>query len=129
MEIRMTNEQGRVPVTVLHIKGAVDASSYEQLQTSAQAAIAKGSRNLLFDLNEVPFMSSAGMRAINHIYTLLHSESEREAVGEGMRTGKFKSPHLKLLKPSSNVLRSLQMAGFDMFLETHGELKDAVNSF
>ncbi len=132
MDISIASEQGRVPVTVFHVNGSVDASSYEQLQSRADQSIQGGATNLLLDLSRVPYMSSAGLRAINHIYNLFHKEAagaEEEAVHQGLRTGKFKSPHLKLLRPTPRVLQVLQMTGFDMFLEIHHDLKEAVASF
>jgi len=46
-----------------------------------------------------------------------------------LRDGTFKSPHLKLLNPQPAVQQALRMAGFDMFLETHANLEEAVASF
>ena len=129
MDITVAQEPGRVPVTVLRLKGSVDASSYEQLQSRAQETINAGNRNLLLDLKEVPYMSSAGLRAVNMIFNSLNSDIPDATTREGVRTGKFKSPHLKLLNPTARVLQVLQMAGYDMFLEIHHDLKQAVASF
>ncbi len=132
MDISITREQGRVPVTVFHVNGSVDAASYEQLQSLAAQSVQGGTTNLVLDLSRVPYMSSAGLRAVNHIYNLFHKElagAEGDAVKQGLRTGKFKSPHLKLLDPTPRVLEVLQMTGFDMFLEIHHDLKEAVASF
>jgi anti-anti-sigma regulatory factor len=38
MEITVTQEQGRVPVTVLHVQGDVNASTADQFQEEAQKA-------------------------------------------------------------------------------------------
>ncbi len=132
MDITVSQENARVPVTVFHINGSVDAASYEQLQSLGEKSIQGGTTNLLLDLSRVPYMSSAGLRAINHIYNLFHKEEagkEGEAVSQGLRAGKFKSPHLKLLSPTPRVLEVLQMTGFDMFLEIHHNQKEAVASF
>ena len=40
-----------------------------------------------------------------------------------------RSAHLKLLKPSPPALQALKQAGFDMFLEIHADLSDAVAFF
>ena len=53
METHISNEQGRVPVTVFHIKGEIDTNSYEQLQAQAKQAFEAGTRNLLLDLRAV----------------------------------------------------------------------------
>lgn len=131
MDIRVSQEKGRVPVTVLHVAGEVDASSYEQLQQAAQQAVDGGARDLLLDLGSVKYISSAGLRALNYIFVLMRDVSgeSKERVGEGLRSGSYQSPHLKLLNPSPDVTRVLSTAGFDMFLETFRDQRKAVESF
>ncbi|MBI3243057.1 MAG: STAS domain-containing protein [Chloroflexi bacterium] len=132
MEITVSQKQGRVPVTVFHIKGDVDTTTYEQLQAQARQAFESGTRNLLLDLAEVPYVSSAGIRALNNMFNLLRAdtpEESDEAIGKGLRDGTFKSPHLKLLNPTSRVTGVLSVAGVDMFLETHHDLQAAIASF
>lgn len=131
MKITVAQEQGRVPVTILHVEGSLDSASHEQLQTAAQEALASGARHLLIDLAQVPYMSSAGIRALNHIFNLLQPDSDKskQAMEKGLRDGTFKSPYLKLLNPTPHVLQVLQMVGLDMFIEIHHTLRDAVASF
>ncbi len=132
MEIVVSHEQGRVPVTVFRIKGEINMNTHEQLQAQAQAAFEAGARKMLLDLSEVTYITSAGLRTISYIFKLLHSESpaaSQAAMHQGLRDGTFKSPHLKLLNPQPPVLQALNIAGFDMFLETHASLKEAVASF
>lgn len=129
MEIVITHEEGKVPVAVLHLRG--DLAAEEPLKSSAAEAFEAGARNMLLDLSEVPFISSAGLRAIHAIYMMLRSAdpAEAEAATKGIARGTYKSPHLKLLKPSKNAMKSLSVAGYDMFLEIHSNLKEAVASF
>jgi len=130
MDIVVSYKQGRVPVTVFHLKG--DLASEEQLQTRAQEAFEAGTRNLLLDLTEVPYVSSRGLRALHYIYMLLRTDApdeSDEAASAGISTGRYTSPHLKLLKPSKNVMKALSATGYDMFLEIHQNLKDAIASF
>lgn len=130
MEIAVSQEQGKVSVTVLRITGDLNASTYEQFQSEAKKAIDAGAHNLLVDLSGVHYMSSAGMRALNQIFDWLSSSpGENEAIKKAVATGKVKSPHLKLLSPAPHVLEALKTAGFDMFLEIHHDLKHAVASF
>ena len=132
MEVIVSQEEGRVPVTVFQVKGNIAASTYEQLEQQAQEAYDAGTRYLLLDLAGVNFLSSAGIRAIHKIYELLRSDSPAEsdeAVREGIREGTYKSSHLKLLKPKSQVLETLQMAGLDMYLEIHTDRTKAIDSF
>lgn len=132
LNIRVSSEQGRVPVAVFHVAGDIDSNTYEQLQQQAAQAVQNGTRNLILDMSEVGYISSAGLRAIHSIYNMLRSnapEENDEAVKKGLLDGTFKSPHLKLLNPSPAVTTILKTAGFDMYLATFHTLKDAVNSY
>jgi anti-anti-sigma regulatory factor len=84
------------------------------------------------DLSEVHYISSSGLRALYHIFMLLRGGASTEddaALKKGLRDGSYKSPNLKLLNPSPSVSQALQTSGFDMFLEIHRRLKEAVASF
>ncbi len=129
MEITVTQEQARVPVTVVHVNGSLDASTSDQLQARVQEVIDGGTKDLLLDLRQVPYMSSAGLRVINQIYNRLNPASPSAGANDKVLTGKFKSPHFKLLSPTPRVLQILDMAGYDMFLEIHHNPKEALASF
>ncbi len=132
MEIRVTQEEGRVPVTVFHLNGDLDSSNYEQFEAQAQQAIAGGACYLLLDMTKVPFMSSAGIRAIYQIFTWLRNlpdGEDEEKLKTGLRDGLYKSRRLKLLNISSQVHKALATAGMDTFLELHHDEKKAVDSF
>ena len=128
----ISHQPGRAPVTVFHIKGEINIETFDQLQTQARQAIQSGARHIVLDLEHVPHMSSHGIRAISQIFTWLRDASPGQgeaAVSQEVRDGAFKSPHLKLLKPSRQVLKVLSVAGVDMFLEIHTDLQQAVASF
>lgn len=132
MEIRVTNEQGRVPVTVFHIKGDIDANTYEQFQAEARQAIEAGTRFLVLDMKEVPYVSSYGIRAISQVFTWLRDASQDEdqaAISKGVRDGTFQSHHLVIVNPSAHVLKVLTDTGMDMYMGIEGDLKKAVTSF
>ncbi len=132
-QITVSQQQGQVPVTVFHLQGdVIDANSYEQLEAQVRAAYEAGTRNLLLDLTKVKYISSAGLRALHGIFLLLRGDSPAESnqvMKKGLMDGTFKSPHLKLLNPSPAVMETLRTMGFDMFLEIHHNLKNAVASF
>jgi anti-anti-sigma regulatory factor len=132
MDISISQQQGNVPVTVFHIRGDINANTYEDLLKQAEQSVQSGARDLVLDMSEVPYMSSAGIRALNAIFRMMRGDSPAEsdeAMSKGLRDGSFKSPHLKLVNPNRNVQEVLKMAGFDMFLEIHRNLKDAVASY
>ena len=132
MEIVVSQAQGRVPVTVFHIKGAIISDA--ELSAKAQEAFRAGARDILLDLREVPYMSSQGLRALHSIYTLLRTDAPGEseqAVKTGIAAGTFRSPHLKLLGPTDKTLEVLKITGDDMFLEIYAKDKcnQAIASF
>jgi hypothetical protein len=130
VDISVSQEQARVPVTVFRVKGAITTS--DELESRAREAFDAGTRNLLLDLTDVPYIATSGLRALHNIYTLLRTDSAAEsdeAVRVGIASGTFVSPHLKLLKPSAHVLEALKVTGYDMFLEIHRDLKRALASF
>ncbi len=120
--------EGRVPVTVFHVDGKLNAT--DPLLSEAQKAYTGGARHMLIDMKDVPYVSSAGMRAIHEIYNMLRDKSETsKVVSEGLRAGTYTSPHLKVLKPNKLVVEVFKAMGFDMFIEIHNDLDKAIESF
>ncbi len=132
-QITVSQQQGRVPVTVFQLEGdVIDVNSYGQLEAQVRAAVETGTQNLLLDMTKVKYISSAGLRALHSIFMLLRADTAAESsetMKKGLMDGTFKSPHLKLLNPSPTVMETLRVMGFDMFLEVHHNLKDAIASF
>jgi anti-anti-sigma regulatory factor len=114
-------------VTVFEIVGEINTNTNKQLQAEAERSIAAGTHDLLLDLEQVTYISSAGLRAIHTIFKLL-SAAPDPSPGNAS-AGMFKSPHFKLLNPSSAVRKTLNMTGFDLFLDIHTDLDEAVASF
>jgi anti-anti-sigma factor len=132
MDIKVSTERGRVPVTVMHVNGNIDSASYEEFQSRAEALIQGGARDLLVDLARAPFVSSAGLRALNSMFSSLRSLSpdvSDEEMHKGINAGTYKSPHLKLLNPSEATMVTLEASGFSMFISTFKDLKSAIASF
>jgi hypothetical protein len=130
MEIIVTQAQGRVPVSVFKISGPITAN--EELEARARVAVAGGTRNILIDLSDVPYIATYGLRALHSIYSMLRTdapEESDEAVRKGVAAGTFLSPHLKLLKPTHHAMEALRVAGYDMFLEIHRDYNKALASF
>ncbi len=129
MEILSWRETGQVPVTILQVKG--DLTAEEPLESDARVAFQDGARDIVLDLSHVPYISSAGLRAIHVLYMLLRSADpgDEEAAARGIARGTYKSPHLKLVKPSKNGMKALTTAGYDMFLELFDDVPAAVATF
>lgn len=128
MGINISQHQGSVPVTIIQISGDLGVSNEREFQTQTQEAIEAGAHNILLDLSKTDYVSSSGLRAFNIVFDSLRRYVPVE-VQEEMGKGLTKSPNLKLLNPSDNVLKVLKTAGYDMFLEIHTNLEDAIASF
>jgi anti-anti-sigma factor len=134
MEVKVSTETGRVPVTVMHVDGNIDASTYEAFKAAVDKEIKDGAQYILVDLSHAPFISSAGLRALNDIFNrlrTLHPDANlsEDEIKKGIGAGTYKSPHLKLLNLSDNARTSFEMSGFDMFLETYTDRNKAITSF
>lgn len=136
MFITTTEAQGKVPVTVLHVQGEMDASNYERLIARAREAHNAGTRNLLIDISEMPFMGSSGLVALHSVAMLMRGETppDPEAGWGALRSIDREreaglQEHVKLLNPQPRVERVLKMAGFDQFFEMYTDLETAIASF
>jgi len=130
MQIKVTEEMGRVPVTVFQIEGAIDQD--EPLLKRAEQAVESGTRYLLLGLSKVPYINSLGLRGLHAIYNMMRGkdpEESDETVLLGVRQGTYKSHHIKLLNPSQDVMNVLHITGYDMFLDIYKDYKEAVESF
>ncbi len=134
MEIKVFTENGRVPVTVMHVDGNIDSSTYEIFKARADELIQEGARHILVDLSHTAFVSSAGLRALHTLFNELRAHAtdanlSEDDIKKGISAGTYKSPHLKLLNLSKETQTAFTLSGFDMFIETFTDMKTAVDSF
>ena len=136
MEITVSKQQGRVPITVIQPHGDVDASNYVELINKARELFKGGAKDFLVDLSDVPFMSSAGLVALHSIAMFLRGEQPLDPQsGWGALKSMDRSresgiqTHIKLLNPQAMVGETLDKAGFTQFFEVFSYLKKAVASF
>jgi anti-anti-sigma factor len=134
MEIKVSTENGRVPVTVLHVDGNIDSSTYEQFKSTGKKLIDEGARYMLVDLSHAPFVSSAGLRALHTLFNQLRSKNPEadlsdEQMKKGISAGTYKSPHLKLLNLSPETKSAFETSGFDMYIDTFTDRNAAIASF
>lgn len=132
MEIKVTTENGVRPITVIHVDGNIDSATYDEFQTKAEGLVTAGARDILIDLTNVRFVSSAGIRAIHGLFNKLRTLSpdiNDEEMRKGINAGTYKSPHLKLLNPSKESAITFEMTGLDMYIDIFTDLKKAIASF
>jgi len=132
MNISVTQEQARVSVTVLQVVGKTDSASADEFEKKVMEVIDAGARYLVLDLSKIPYMSSAGLRVLQEVFNKLRSLSggkDDKEMYRQINDGSFKSPHLKLLNPTKEVLEVLKMSGFDMLVPIEKDLQTAIASF
>jgi anti-anti-sigma factor len=122
MKIDITQEQARLPVTVFRLDDRVNMGNAEELIETAQGAYDKGMRDLVIDLEEVPSITSAGLRALLAILKMLGTESGADSQTQ-------KSAHLKLIHPSNQVRMVLKTAGFDRYIDIYDTKEEALASY
>jgi anti-anti-sigma factor len=133
MEITVTQEKGKVPVSVVHIKGELDTSSYHELVNTAQALYSAGARSLLLDLTDLKFISSAGIASLHIVTKMFRGEkADPEDVWDTFKEfdrERRLQKHVKLFNPSPEVDYILDILGFKQFFEIYTDLEEAIDSF
>ncbi|NPV66917.1 MAG: STAS domain-containing protein [Anaerolineae bacterium] len=110
MEIK-TSELKRV--TLLEVSGRIDSTNANELGEALNAAIDSGRTQIVLDLANVDYMSSAGLRE-------LVSALKKVKRGTG---------DLRLASVSGRVLEVLELAGLDTIFEIYPTQVEAVGSF
>ena len=136
MLITFSKQEARVPVTVLHLHGDLDASNYTDVIKKAQEAYEGGARDLLVDLSKVPYMSSAGLMSM-HTVALVFSGEQIKVSDSGRPSFRALDPqrdqaasaHVKLFNPQPQVMQVLETVGLMQFFQVFTDLEEAVNSF
>ena len=132
MDIVVSYISSATPVTILRIIGEINANCYEQLQDLGRRDIEHGTHYILLDLAEVPYIRSAAFRAIFYMFYALRTDAPEDsdaAIRDGMQAGTYRSPHLKLARPTPRVEEILKLAGTDRLLEIYDDLQTALTSF
>lgn len=133
MQISFSNHGS---VTVMHLMGDVDSSNYTDIIVRAQEVYNDGGRNLLLDLEKVPYVSSAGLMAFHTIARIFAGHSIKGGEN-GRPTFRSINPkedaqardRFKLLNPQPAVVQVLDVIGLKQFFEIHKDLDAGVQSF
>jgi len=134
MEITITREA--TTIAVLHLEGELDGSNYKQLINNAQNLYNTGVRDIVLDLGQLTFMSSAGISALHRV-ALIFRGSKQSDLEEGWASYRAINrdrdngvqEHVKLLNPSKRVLHALGIVGFTTLFEIHTDMDTALASF
>lgn len=136
MEISVSQEQGTAAVSVIRVSGHLDGQTYQDLISKANEVVGAGVKNILLDLSDLTYVSSAGLVSL-HIIALLtrgeslpnpeHGWSTLKSMDRTRDGGLQK--HLKLLNPRTEITNVLEMVGFSEFFEIFTDKQKAIDSF
>jgi STAS domain. len=74
MRITISKRDKPISVTILHLEGKLDRANYESLIDEARDVYDNGARDLILDLSELSFVSSAGVAALHQVALLYREE-------------------------------------------------------
>jgi anti-anti-sigma regulatory factor len=129
MEINVSVHQAEEPVAVMQIQGNIDASNFLEVISRAQEIYKDTARNLILDLSEVPYVSSAGLVAIHKIALLYSEVPQEENLSPDYAHSNRARRHVKLLHPQPAVDQILETAGLKLFFKVFDDLESALQSF
>jgi anti-anti-sigma factor len=119
-DLRISSEQMQVdvPVTVLHLRGWLDAQSEGQLLEAARNSYDGGARYLLINMSELDTLTSAGMRALQKCFQIFTPKEDQ-----------FKVAHLKLCNAPPQIYNVLGITGFLQNIPMYESMEAALQSF
>jgi anti-anti-sigma regulatory factor len=123
-------------VTIIKVTGELDGQSYQNLIQKAQEVYNAGSKNLLLDLSDLIYISSAGLVALHFMTLMARGEhlpdteqgwAALKSVDRTRESGVQKN--VKLFNPRPEVLNVLEMVGFSTLFEIFTDKQKAIDSF
>jgi len=136
MNLTVSTQQGRVPVTVVQLEGKLDSNSFQRLINEAKKAYEGGARDLVIDMTKLTYISSAGIVSLHSTAKLFRGEEMPDPekgwnairAAERDRTSGLQK-HVKLCAVPAEVRSVLDVVGFSNFFEMLPDAQSAVASF
>jgi anti-anti-sigma regulatory factor len=136
MDIAISQEQGQTAVSVIRIAGHLDGQTYQILISKANELVGAGAKNILLDLSDLTYISSAGLVSLHTIALLTRGEAPPN-LEQGWSTLKSMDrtrdgglqKNFKLLNPRPEITNVLEMVGFSEFFEVFTDRQKAIDSF
>jgi anti-anti-sigma regulatory factor len=142
MKITTTNSEKTIPISIIHLEGALDGSNFNSLIEEGRKLHAKAAHDLILDLGKLTFISSAGLGALHQVALMFRGKKPSEKKDErwsdyrwaafhAKEGGRKNTPHehVKLLSPSQEVMKVLELIGFSSLFEIFYDLDQAIASF
>ena len=100
-------------VIVFLPEGRIDTQAATDMDEAVQSAVSAGKHNMVVDMSEVDYISSAGLRALAAV--LVKSRAE--------------GGDMKLAALNARVTRVFRIIGFDVLMSVHDTLEAAIADF
>lgn len=100
--------------TVLYTSGRVDSYTAPELEEALNQLVEKGQYNIVFDMRDVTFVSSAGWWALIRVQKEVKKMSRGEVV---------------LVKLDERIKESMDLVGIGNYFKIFDEVIDAVGNF
>jgi anti-sigma B factor antagonist len=100
--------------TVIHTSGRIDSYTAPEVEEALNQLIEKGQYNIIFDMQDVDFISSAGW------WALIRVQKEVKKMNRG---------ELALVKLDERIQESMDLVGIRPFFNIYDDLLSAVGSF
>lgn len=112
--VKISQAQGRVPVTVFQLQDRVNLGNFAELEDTAKEAYDNGMRDMVMDLSQTVSLTSIGIRAIVIIHKMLSTNNEK---------------HMKIANPMPYIREMLDVSGVTQYIEIYNTVDEAVASF
>jgi len=137
MEITVSKEQGRFTVAIISLAGHLDGQSYQSLIKKAREVFETVSKNIVLDMADLTYISSAGLVSLNTITLMIRGEALPDPEQGWSTLKSMDRPHsaggakinLKLLNPRPEITAVFEMVGFLEFFDVFTDKQTAVDSF
>lgn len=100
-------------VSVVKVSGRVDSSTAPEMEKSLQGLLDSGRTQMVLDLQETDYLSSAGLRVL----VAMHKATKKNGGG------------MCLAQPSARVSEVLDLAGLTPVFAVYPDVVEAVGSF
>lgn len=123
-------------ITILKLDGELDATNYLDVIERVRELYANGTRELVIELSDLNFLSSSGLVSLHSAALIMRGEeppspelgwSAFHAIATDVEQG-FETC-CKLANPRGRVRKTLEMTGFNTFLQIFDDVDSAVASF
>ncbi len=137
MEITSHQTAEPIPVSVMTLRGELDASNYLDVIDYVRNLYKAGTRQLVIDLSDVSFLSSSGLVALHSAALVMRGDeppspdlgwSAFHAIASDVEQEGFETC-CTLVNPQPRVRKSLEMTGFSAFLHIYNDIDSAVDAF